>query len=77
MRQKDRKARRERDERRAATINSGASLGWRINEWCALVGCSRPTVWRHNRAGKLKLIYIGEIPFIPRSEAVRLGFIDA
>lgn len=51
-------------------------LGWRISEWAALTGTSRPTLWRQVKAGQVKLIYIGGIPIIPRSEAIRLGLIQ-
>ena len=52
-------------------------LAWRIDEWVALTGTSRPTVWRHAKAGTLKIVYHGSIPLIPRSEAIRLGFVEA
>jgi hypothetical protein len=50
-------------------------LGWRIAEWCRLTGTSRPTAWRHAKTGKLKIVYMGAIPLVPRTEAVRLGFL--
>ena len=65
----------ERQRRRAAALDQ--ALGWRIDEWAALTGLSRPTVWRHHRDHKLKIIYVDKIPFVPRTEAIRLGFIDA
>jgi hypothetical protein len=65
----------ERNERRAASIDQ--ALAWRVDEWVALTGTSRPTVWRHHRDGKLKIVYIDKIPFVPRTEAIRLGFITA
>lgn len=65
----------ERQQRRAASLDQ--ALGWRIDEWVALTGTSRPTVWRHHRDHKLKIVYIDKIPFVPRTEAIRLGFIDA
>ena len=52
-------------------------LGWRIDEWVVLTGTSRPTVWRHARNGKLRIVYLDKIPIIPRTEAVRLGLINA
>ena len=64
----------ERQRRRAASLDQ--ALGWRIDEWIALTGLSRPTVWRHHRYHKLKIIYVDKIPFVPRTEAIRLGFID-
>ena len=54
-----------------------ARLGWRIDEWVALTGTSRPTVWRQAKAGQLKLAYIGTVPINPRTEAVRLGLLPA
>lgn len=51
-------------------------LGWRLPEWMALTGISRPTLWRQVKRGDIKLVYIGPTPMVPRSEAVRLGLID-
>jgi hypothetical protein len=70
QREKERRAR----QRRASLDQR---LGWRINEWIALTGTSRPTVWRHAKDGKLKIVYMGDIPIVPRTEAIRLGLIDA
>ena len=64
----------ERQRRSAASLDQ--ALGWRIDEWIALTGTSRPTVWRHHRDGKLKIVYVDKIPFVPRTEAIRLGFIN-
>jgi transcriptional regulator of acetoin/glycerol metabolism len=64
----------ERQRRRAASLDQ--ALGWRIDEWVALTGVSRPTVWRQHRDHKLKIIYVDKIPFVPRTEAIRLGFIN-
>jgi len=36
---------------------------------------SRPTVWRQVKRGDLRIVYVGPMPMMPRSEAVRLGFI--
>ena len=81
-REKNRRARqrshalivKERQRRRAASLDQ--ALGWRIDEWVALTGTSRPTVWRQHRDRKLKIIYVDKIPFVPRTEAIRLGFIN-
>jgi transcriptional regulator of acetoin/glycerol metabolism len=51
-------------------------LGWRIDEWVAQTGTSRPTVWRQVKRGDLRIVYIGPMPLVPRSEAVRLGLIN-
>ena len=52
-------------------------LGWRLPEWMKLTGTSRPTLWRQVKRGDLKLVYVGPTPMVPRSEAIRLGFINA
>jgi hypothetical protein len=52
-------------------------LGWRIDEWVAQTGTSRPTVWRQVKRGDLRIVYIGPMPLVPRSEAVRLGLINS
>jgi len=51
-------------------------LGWRIDEWVAQTGTSRPTVWRQVKRGDLRIVYMGPMPLVPRSEAVRLGLIN-
>ncbi len=50
-------------------------LGWRLPEWMALTGISRPTLWRQIKRGDLKIVYVGPTPMVPRSEAIRLGLI--
>jgi len=52
-------------------------LAWRLPEWMMLTGTSRPTLWRQVKRGDLKLIYIGPMPMVPRSEAIRLGLINS
>jgi predicted DNA-binding transcriptional regulator AlpA len=51
-------------------------LGWRLPEWMRLTGTSRPTLWRQIKRGDLKIVSIGSTRMVPRSEAVRLGFIN-
>jgi hypothetical protein len=63
-----------RGRQRRASLDQ--RLGWRINEWIELTGTSRPTVWRHAKTGKLRLVYLGDIPIVPRTEAIRLGLIE-
>jgi hypothetical protein len=58
------------------TESDGDRLGWRINEFCRLVGISRPTLWRMAKTGKVHLEYLGDIPIITRAEAVRLGLLS-
>jgi hypothetical protein len=64
-------------QRNASLAGLDARLGWRIDEWVALTGTSRPTVWRQAKAGTLRITYIGNIPIIPRTEAIRLGLIQS
>jgi hypothetical protein len=59
------------------TVSINSRLGWRIFEWTALTGVSRATVWRQLKSGQLKSIRVGSARIIPRSEAIRLGLLDA
>jgi hypothetical protein len=52
-------------------------LGWPIPEWRMLTGASPATTSRQIRRGDLKVVRIGPTKIIPRSEAVRLGFIQS
>lgn len=69
-----------RRKKQRRTTKNGAMdhrrLGWRIDEWVAQTGTSRPTVWRQVKRGDLRIVYVGPMPMVPRSEAVRLGFIN-
>jgi hypothetical protein len=64
-------------ESRGSTSLDNHRLGWRIPEWVRLTGTSRPTLWRQVKRGDLKLIYVGPMPIVPRSEAIRLGLINS
>jgi predicted DNA-binding transcriptional regulator AlpA len=68
--------RKRRARQRASSAELNDRLCWRVSEWCRLTGTSRPTVWRQIKAGVLKVVYLGKIPTIPRSEGVRLGLIQ-
>jgi hypothetical protein len=52
-------------------------LAWRVAEFCKLVTVSRATISKMAKAGKITLVYFGDVPVVPRSEAVRLGLISA
>ncbi|MCK1708586.1 MULTISPECIES: hypothetical protein [unclassified Bradyrhizobium] len=54
-----------------------AWFGYRISEWSEMTGTSRVTTWRNVKRGDLKLVYVGPTPIVPRSEAIRLGFITS
>jgi hypothetical protein len=52
-------------------------LGWRVAEFCKLIGMSRATISKMATLGQLNLIYFGDCPIVPRAEAIRLGLIRA
>jgi hypothetical protein len=52
-------------------------LGWRLAEWTALTGTSLSTTSRQIRRGDLRVVRLGATRIVPRSEAVRLGFIQS
>jgi hypothetical protein len=52
-------------------------LGWRVAEFCRLVPVSKSLISKMSKEGKLNLIYFGDVPIVPRTEAIRLGLIAA
>jgi predicted DNA-binding transcriptional regulator AlpA len=52
-------------------------LGFRIPEWCALLGISLPSAYRAINAGQLETVTINGIRFIPRKFAIEAGLITA
>jgi hypothetical protein len=60
-----------------SSAQADARLGWRVAEFCKLVPISRATISKMAKQGKLTLIYFGDVPVVPRAEAVRLGLITA
>lgn len=66
QRQREESLRLQREQRR---------LGWRLNEFVALTGVSRVTLWRLAKSGQLKLAYVGKIPIVTGHEARRLGLL--
>jgi hypothetical protein len=52
-------------------------LSWRLPEFAAIVGISLPTLWRRIRAGDVRVVRLGGVVLVPRSEAVRLGLCDS
>ena len=52
-------------------------LSWRLPEFAAVVGISLPTLWRRIRAGDVRVVRLGGVVLVPRSEAVRLGLCDS
>jgi hypothetical protein len=61
----------------ATTSAQDDRLGWRIAEFCKLVPVNRATISKMAKQGELKLVYFGDVPIVPRTEAVRLGLISA
>jgi hypothetical protein len=58
-------------------VENADRLGWRVSEFCKLVHIDRSTVSKMAKQGKLTLVYFGDVPVVPRSEAIRLGLINA
>ena len=50
-------------------------LGFRIPEWCALLGISLPSAYRAIHTGQLDVIDINGIRFVPRAFAIKVGLI--
>jgi hypothetical protein len=62
---------------KAPTVQNDERLGWRISEFCKLVPVNRSTISKMAKQGKLTLIYFGDVPIVPRTEAIRIGLINA
>jgi hypothetical protein len=58
-------------------VQTDDRLGWRIAEFCKLVPVSRSLISKMSKEGKINLVYFGDVPVVPRTEAVRLGLISA
>jgi hypothetical protein len=52
-------------------------LGWRFAEFSKMIGMNRLTLSKMQKAGKLQVVYFGDVPIVPRAEAIRLGLISA
>lgn len=61
---------------RESAVARDVQLGWRMQEFAAVVGVSLPTLWRRVKAGDVRTVKIGGVTLVPRSEAARLGLID-
>jgi len=73
MSSKPRKAKRAAARRQAPRTSE--RLGYRLHEFCALTGVSETTVWRWIRDKQIKIVTIGSVKIVPKSEAVRLGLL--
>jgi hypothetical protein len=62
---------------KSPNLHSEDRLGWRVAEFCTLVPVSKALISKMAKDGKLNLIYFGDVPIVPRTEAVRLGLIAA
>jgi hypothetical protein len=62
---------------KASTVQNDERLGWRVAEFCKLVHIDRSTISKMAKQGKLTLVYFGDVPVVPRSEAIRLGLISS
>jgi hypothetical protein len=63
--------------REAIEIPVHQRLGFRIGEFAALIGVSTISVWRGIKAGKIDVVEVNGIKFIPRAYAIKQGFITA
>jgi predicted DNA-binding transcriptional regulator AlpA len=70
-----RKPAKRRKRKAVVTPPINQRLGFRVNEWAVLTGQSRVTVWRNIKAGKIPLIGHGSTKVIPRSYAIKAGYI--
>jgi hypothetical protein len=62
-------------KREVVTIPVEQRLGFRPAEFAALIGVSNVTVWRGIRDGKIDVIDEGGIKIVPRSYAIRKGYL--
>jgi hypothetical protein len=62
----------EQQQRGAAVpLTAHQRLGFRIPEFCALFGISRPTVWRGMKSGEIEYVEVNGVKIITREFAVR------
>lgn len=61
---------------RESAVAREVQLSWRLQEFAAATGISLPTLWRRVKAGDVRVVKIGGVTLVPRSEAQRLGLID-
>jgi excisionase family DNA binding protein len=61
----------------AAPVSADQKLGYRFFEFMKLTGISRPSLYMLVQSGQIKVVKLGTIRLIPRSEVVRLGLIPA
>jgi hypothetical protein len=62
--------------REVVTIPVHQRLGFRVAEFAALVGVSTTTIWRQIKSGQIEVIQQHGMKIIPRSYAVRAGYIS-
>ena len=58
-------------------VSDQERLGWRVPEFALLIKMSTATISKMAKAGQIKLVYFGDVPIVPRTEAIRLGLIAA
>jgi predicted DNA-binding transcriptional regulator AlpA len=58
-------------------IQADDRLAWRVPEFAKLVSVSAATIYKMSKAGKIRLEYFGDLPVVPRTEAIRLGLLSA
>jgi hypothetical protein len=60
-----------------SSIEMENRLGWRFAEFSKMIGMSRLTLSKMQKAGQLQVVYFGDVPIVARAEAIRLGLISA
>lgn len=61
----------EQQQAAAVPLTAHQRLGFRIPEFCALFGISRPTVWRGMKSGEIEYVEVNGVKIITREFAVR------
>ena len=61
--------------RKVTAIPVQQRLGFRVEEFAALLGVSHVTIWRRIKRGEIEVFRQGRTTIIPRAYAVRVGLI--
>ena len=64
-------------QRRPNTVPLFQRGGWRPEEFAALIGISKAKVWQSIKQGTIPTVRQDGIQIIPRSYAIKQGYLDA
>jgi hypothetical protein len=64
------------DARQIIMVPVNQRLGFRVAEFAALIGVSNVTIWRGIKSGTIDIIDLNGIKIVPRSFAIRAGYIS-